>query len=185
MGARSGGGGGAAGGGGAGPATRSLANALQSGAFQRMSYEQQDKLLAAADKEAAKLTEARHIYSDSEWSAMDAYTGSGYESMNAHSIKGGGDAETKALVANIDKAIGRRTLTKDIIVWRGSNGTESTSGRFKSTSLKASVADKFRTGKNMHAYRIPKGTHYLYTERKGEAEVILPRGFNLSKYKIK
>ena len=150
-----------------------------------MSYEQQDKLLEAADKEATKLTESRNIYSDAEWNAMDAYTGSGYESMNAHAVNGGGSAETKALVASMDKAIGRRKLTKDIIVWRGSDSNESTSGRFTSTSLKASVADKFRTGKNMHAYRIPKGTHYLYTERKGESEVILPRGFNLQKHKIK
>ena len=183
MGARSGGGGGAAGGG--SPAMRALTNAIQSGEFDKMSIRDQDRLMHAADKERAKLSEARNIYSDSEWDALDAYTGSGFERMNAHAVHGGGDAETKALVANMDKAIARRKLTKDIVVWRGSDKTESVSGRYVSTSISAKIANKFRTGKNMHAYRIPKGTHYLYTERKGEAEVILPRGFNLSKYKIK
>lgn len=184
MGGRAGGGS-RGGGGGGSSASQQLMNALQSGAFQRMSAAQQDKLLAAADKEASKLTENRGIYSDAEWDAMGAYLGSGYERMNAHAINGKGDAETKALVRNLDKAIGRRKLTKDIVVWRGSGESESTSGRFKSTSLSASVADKFRVGKNMHAYRIPKGTNFLYTQRKGEHEVILPRGFNLEKHRIK
>lgn len=170
----------------AGKASNALMNALQSGKFQRMGYEEQDRMLAAADKESSKLTENRDIYSDSEWDAMTAYLGSGYERMNEYSIGvSKGDSETRQLVSDLDKAIRRRKLTKDIVVWRGSDNDESTSGRFKSTSLKASVADKFRTGKHLHAYVIPKGTHFLYTERKGESEVILPRDFDLRKHMIK
>lgn len=169
-----------------GNASRQLMDAIQSGKYDKMSYDEQDRLLAAADREASKLKEDRDSYTDAEWDAMGAYQGSGYERMNDYaSGKTKGDAQTKALVKEMDSAIARHKLTKDIVVWRGSDKAENTSGRFVSTSLKASVAEKFHTGKNMHAYVIPKGTSYLYTERKGEAEVILPRNFNINKYKIK
>ena len=170
----------------AGKASTQLMNAIQSGKFDKMSYQEQDRLLAAADKEASRLKEDRYSYSDSEWEAMGAYQGSGYEQMNDFaSGKTQGDPITRKLVSDMDKAIARHKLTKDIVVWRGSDKVETKSGRFVSTSLKASVAEKFHTDKNLHAYLIPKGTPYLYTERKNEAEVILPRNFDINKYKIK
>ena len=189
MGARIGGGAGlGSGAGGAGKASRELMSALQSGKFEKMSAAAQERLLEAADKEATRLSENRNIYSDAEWDALKAYEGSHYDRINAAAS---GTAvstvsqSTKDAVKNLDSALKRRKLTKDIIVWRGSDRAESTSGRFLSTTTKASIADKFRVGKNMHAYRIPKGTNYIFTQGKNESEVILPRNFNLSKYKIK
>lgn len=190
MGGRAGGGAGlGSGAGGAGKASRELMSALQSGKFEKMSAAAQERLLEAADKEATRLSENRNIYSDAEWDALKAYEGSHYDRINAAAS---GTAvstvsqSTKDAVKNLDSALKRRKLTKDIIVWRGSDKAESsTSGRFISTSTKASIADKFRVGKNMHAYRIPKGTNYIFTQGKNESEVILPRNFNLSKYKIK
>ena len=84
----------------------------------------------------------------------------------------------------MDKAISMKTLDKDIVVWRGSRVKEGKSGRFVSTSISAGAAEGFNYGNNLHAYRIPKGTKYFYSGT-GEGEVILPRGFNLQKYKIK
>ena len=193
MGARSGGGGGASGGmgsgaGGADKASRELLNAIQSGRFDKMSYAQQDKLLEAADKEASKLTENRTIYTDKEWDAIKAYEGSHYDRINAAASGTNVSRvheQTKETIKHLESAVGRRTLKKDIIVWRGSSTEEKTSGRFFSTSLKASVAKKFSEGTHLHAYRIPKGTKYMYTEAKGEFEVVLPRNFNFNKYKIK
>ena len=193
MGGRAGGG--ANGGMGSGSAARELTtaqnqllDAIQSGKFYGpMDYQKQLDMLDAADKGASKLNESRHIYSDSEWEALKAYEGGSFEKINdaARGAKKASDWDKKT-IHDLDKAIGRRKLTKDIIVWRGSTAKESSSGRFVSTTLKASVAEKFNGGtKHLHAFKIPKGTHYLYTEGKGEAEVILPRGFNLSKYKIK
>lgn len=195
MGARSGGGG--AGGMGSGAASareltaaqNKLLDAIQSGKFygKGMDYQEQLDMLDAADKGGSKLKESRGIYSDAEWDALKAYEGGHFEKINdaARGAKKATDWDKKT-IKDLDKAIARRKLTKDIIVWRGSTAKESASGRFVSTTLKASVAEKFNgSTKNLHAFKIPKGTHYLYTEGKGEAEVILPRGFNLSKYKIK
>ena len=193
MGGRAGGG--ASGGMGSGAAARELTaaqnqllDAIQSGKFYGpMDYQKQLDMLDAADKGASKLNESRNIYSDAEWDALKAYEGGHFEKIN-DAARGAKKATEwdKQTIKSLDKAIGRRKLTKDIIVWRGSTAKESSSGRFVSTTLKASVSEKFNGGtKHLHAFKIPKGTHYLYTEGKGEAEVILPRGFNLSKYKIK
>ena len=166
-----------------------LLKAIQSGSFYKMSYKEQDRMLEAADKEASKLTENRNIYSDKEWDALKEYEGSHYDRINAYASGTNvsrASEHTKETVKSLESAMQRRTLTKDIIVWRGSMTEESTSGRFLSTSLKPSVAQKFNEGgSHLHAYRIPKGTHYIYTEAKGEFEVILPRNFNFNKHRIK
>ena len=170
---------------GAGKASRELMSALQSGKFEKMSAAAQERLLDAADREATRLSENRNIYSDNEWDALKAYEGGFYDRINAAANGTDANQSAKDAVRDLDSALKRRKLTKDIIVWRGSDRAEDTSARFISTSTKASIADKFRIGKNMHAYRIPKGTNYIYTEGKNESEVILPRNFNLNKYKIK
>ena len=167
-----------------------IGDLMASGKWDDLSYAEQDRLLAAADKESSKLTENLRPYNDAEWNAITAYQGSGFKYMNdaAMGKKTGNakfDAEVAAHVKNLDKALGKRKLTKDIVVWRGSDTKESSSGRFKSVSLKAKDAKEFNIGNNLHAYRIPKGTSYFYSNRGGEHEVILPRTFDLNKYKIK
>ena len=165
-----------------------LLESIHSGAFQKLSYAQQDKMFEAADKEASKLSENRSIYSDKEWDALKEYEGSHYDRINAAAS---GTAvstvseHTKETVRNLESALKRRKLNKDIIVWRGSMTAEEKSGRFLSTSLKPSIAQKFSQGTHIHAYRIPKGTNYIYTEAKGEFEVILPRNFDFNKHRIR
>ena len=167
-----------------------IGDLMASGKWDDLSWKEKDKLLAAADKESSKLTENMKPYSNDEWEAIVAYQGSGSIHMNNHALgKTSGDrkfdAEIAKLNKDLDSALGKRKLTKDIVVWRGSDTKESTSGRFKSVSLKAKDANEFNIGNHLHAYRIPKGTKYFYSNRGGEHEVILPRNFDLSKYKIK
>jgi hypothetical protein len=197
MGGRAGGGGaglGSRGGGGnarkLNAAGNKIGDLMASGEWQRMSYLQKLKLLEEADRASSSLTEKDSMYSDSEWAGISAYQGSGYSYMNdALTGRKTGDkkfdAEVEGYIKGLDKAIGRRKLTKDIVVWRGSDTKESKSARFVSTSLKAKDANSFNKGNNLHAFKIPKGTHFYYSNRRGEHEVLLPKGFDLSKYKIK
>lgn len=95
------------------------------------------------------------------------------------------DMKIKMHMDNLDRAIQMRKTTKDMVVWRGSSKAEKDSRRYVSVSLKARASNDFRRGKNLHAFLIPKGTPYAYSNRMGEEEMILPRGFKLQKYKIK
>ena len=191
-------GGRAGGGAGLGSGTRSLDSAsnrildlVSRGSWEDLSSSEREKLLDAADKMADKLANSVEDYEKAGvMDSLRAYAGSGFKYINDAALgKSTGDAdwdaELSGHIKNIDKAIGMRKLKKDIIVWRGSNTSETTSGRYVSVSLHASVSDRFRTDKNMHAFRIPKGTHFAYNNENFEYEVMLPRGFNLNKYKVK
>lgn len=58
------------------------------------------------------------------------------------------------------------------------------SSRRDSTS-RTQRSDTHRSNcKHLHAYRLPAGTKIIYLGG-SEEEIILPRGFNLSKYRIK
>ena len=197
MGGRAGGGAGlgsrAGGGGNArelNAAGNKIGDLMASGKWDTLPAKEKVRLLNEADKNASKLTEKDSMYSDTEWAGITAYQGSGSKYMNdaAKGKRTGNksfDAEVEGYMKGLDSAIGRRKLTKDIVVWRGSDVKESGSGRYVSTSLKAQDAARFNIGNNLHAYRIPKGTKYYDSNRAGEHEVILPRNFDLSKYKIK
>lgn len=95
----------------------------------------------------------------------------------------------ESITQQLDKIMQRATLSKDIIVYRGTrNKPTATNKGYTSTSRMATIAEHFSSGmygsKHMYAYRIPKGTHCLVIGG-AEDEVLLPRNFNLSKYKLK
>ena len=145
------------------------------------------RLLNSLSREST-LTDKRGIYTDDEWDAIDAYGGNAFDWINEEAARpGSGDARTRKFVRDLDTAMKRRTLSKEIVVFRGSEQEETGNrGHFVSTTLSPKVADKFRDyGPNLHAYLIPKGTNYIYVTNKGEDEVLLPRGFDLRRHKIK
>lgn len=195
MGARSGGGGSGRGGGGGhgqlSAAASRMLDLVHSGKWDNMSWQQRKAILEEVDKHAEKLGETLERYEKAGvMDALVAYQGSGYRYMNdrAMGIKTGDkkfDAEIKTHMKNLDKAIEMRRTTHDMVVWRGSSRAEKNSRRYVSVSLHAKVSDEFAEGVHLHAFRIPKGTPYAYSNRIGEYEMILPRGFKLQNYKIK
>lgn len=166
-------------------------NLIQSGKFDNLSRAERERILEEVDKHAEKLGETLGMYEKAGvMDALVAYQGSGYRYMNdrAMGIKTGDkkfDKEIKEHMKNLDRAIEMRRTTHDMIVWRGSSRAEKNSRRYVSVSLHASVSDSFRDDHHIHAFRIPKGTPYAYSNRIGEYEMILPRGFKLQNYKIK
>lgn len=169
-----------------------LLTLVHTGAWKGLSEKDRDEILQRVDKHADTLGETLDMYEKAGvMDALKAYQGSGYKYMNAAAIgkKTGDkkfDAEIKQHMANLDRAIQMRKTTKEMIVWRGSSKAEKNSRRYVSVSLHAAVsANGFTTGKHLHAFRIPKGTPYAYSNRIGEYEMILPRGFKLQDYKIK
>ena len=195
MGARSGGGGSGRGGGGShgklSAAGERLLDLVHSGKWDKLSWKDREALLDEVDKHAETLGETLDKYEKAGvMDALKAYQGSGYRYMNdrAMGIKTGDkkfDKEIKEHMKNLDKAIEMRRTTHDMIVWRGSSRAEKNSRRYVSVSLHANVSDGFRDGKHLHAFRIPKGTPYAYSNRIGEYEMILPRGFKLQDFKVK
>jgi len=171
---------------------KQLLTIVQSGKWDDLTYKEQDRLLEAVDKHADTLKETLDMYEKTGvMDALRAYQGSGYKYMNAAAMgkKTGDkkfDAEIKEHMKNLDRAIQMRKTTKDMIVWRGSSKEEKNSKRYVSVSLSAEVSARgFMSGKHLHAFRIPKGTPYAYSDRIHEKEMILPRGFKLQDYKIK
>lgn len=164
---------------------------VHSGKWDEMTYKERAKIIEEVDKHAETLKETLDKYEKAGvMDALVAYQGSGYRYMNDRAMgkKTGDKAFDKEIAGhmkNLDKAIQMRKTTKDMIVWRGSSRAEKNSKRYVSVSLKADVSDGFRTGKHLHAFKIPKGTPYAYSNRIGEWEMILPRGFKLQDYKIK
>lgn len=79
------------------------------------------------------------------------------------------------------------TLKKPVVVYRGTETapTRGADKAYQSVSLSAAEALYFAHGsKHLHAYRLPAGTKVLYVGG-SEEEIILPRGFNLAKHRIK
>lgn len=164
---------------------------VHSGQWWQMHWKDREKLLKEADKNAETLKETLDQYAKAGvMDALVAYQGSGYRYMNDRAMgkKTGDKAFDKEIAThmkNLDKAIMMRKTTHDMIVWRGSSRSEKDSRRYVSVSLHAEVSNGFTTGKHLHAFLIPKGTNYAYSNRIGEYEMILPRGTKLQKLKIK
>ena len=128
-------------------------------------------------------------YSQAEADALTYYAGHiGYENIN-RGLNGQRklSAEDKDAIAKIDKAMQKTKLKKDTVVFRGIDQEDSGTWKgYVSTSRAVYDADKFRNDtKHLHAYLIPKGTPVAYIYGAGEDEYLLPRGFNLKKYRIK
>ena len=169
------------------PSNDLLLRLAQSGELRRMNDEMRGNILSSSIRES-QLTERNDVYTEDELKAINAYSGVGYDAINAEAERPGVESNRiRQYVSALESAIGKRKLDKDIVVFRGdkANG-DGNRGGFVSTSLQPSIASIFSGyGSNLHAYRLPKGTSYIYIAKEGEDEVLLPRGFDLMKYKIR
>lgn len=165
-------------------ATQLLA-AVQSGRYRRMSDNEQERLYnnAAIESASLPLKSAEERYSSEQLKVLAYYHSSLFDDINRDLRRGGsGGKRTEVLDGMFDY-----TLKKPLVVYRG---TETAPARgadkaFQSTSLSAAKAEYFTHGsKHLHAYKLPAGTRVIYLGG-SEEEIILPRGFNLSRYKIK
>ena len=125
-----------------------------------------------------------------EKDAVDNYRRWGFEEVNEKLRNGTAlNKEEMQMVNIIDRVISRTKLKDDIIVYRGTQYKPSAINKgYSSTSRNITTAEHFSSGmygsKHLYAYRIPKGTNVLIIGG-AEDEIILPRNFNLGKYKIK
>ena len=96
--------------------------------------------------------------------------------------------EQRRMVSVIDAQM--KPIEKDVIVYRTTlKGNESGNKSYLSTSLNPRTSLSYRTRNGdkeseIHAYLIPKGTRALVINGQDQ-EVILPRGFNIKRYRIK
>lgn len=167
------------------PGAGRLIDAIQSGKYQKMDYEKQSKLYddAAFESQRLNIKDAEERYTPEQLQALAYYHSSLFDDMNT-SLRNGGDGGkyTKTLDGMFD-----HTLEKPVVVYRGTEKApiRGADKAFQSTSLSAAKAEYFTNGsKHLHAYRLPAGTKIIYLGG-SEEEIILPRGFNLSKYRIK
>lgn len=163
--------------------TDKFISAIQSGKFSKMSRAAQIKLLDKVKAENSTMGLPQN-FTNKEETALGKYTSSGYLKINSELRSGKLSAETKSVVKTMDAVMKKNVLKHDVIVYRGTDGSYSTDKAYISTSTSAYNSYNFAKGKNLQAYRIPKGTHAIYVGG-GENELILPRGFDLKKYKIK
>ena len=168
-------------------ASARLLAAVQSGRFAKMDYDEQQELYNAAAYESPENLEnikpAEERYSKEQMDALAYYHSSLFDDINRNLRRGGdGGRYVKILDGMFD-----HKLKEPVIVYRG---TETAPVRgadkaFQSTSLSAAKSSAFTNdSKHLHAYLIPAGTPVIYIGG-SEEEIILPRGFNLYKYRIK
>lgn len=129
------------------------------------------------------------LKNDAERKAVDDFRRWGFEELN-EKLRGGKslNADEQKLMDNIDKIIGRTTLKRDVIVYRGTqNKPTDVSKGYSSTSRNLTTAEHFSSemygSRHLYAYKIPKGTHALVIGG-AEDEIVLPRGFNLGKHRV-
>lgn len=163
--------------------TEKFIDAIQSGKYKKMSRSAQMKMIEKVKAENKALDLPMNFTSKEE-AALSKYTSSGYLKINGELRSGKLSAETRSTVKTIDSIMKKNVLKHDVIVFRGTDGSYTTDKAYQSTSTSAWSSYTFTKGNNLHAYRIPKGTNAVYVGG-GENELILPRGFDLNKYKIK
>lgn len=146
-------------------------------------YDLEDKVYTRFEKKAGP--KPTTLKGKEEEDAVAEYKQWGFEDLNAN-LRAGRSLTVKQqkLVKGLDKVMKRAKLTKDTIVFRGGFSHKGADKGYTSTSTNPYQANRFASGgKHLYAYRIPKGTHAL-TIGGGEEEIVLPRGFNISKYRI-
>lgn len=150
-----------------------------------MPYDKQDKLYDAAayESKALNIKPAEQRYDATQLKALAYYHSSLFDDIN-RDLRGGGSGGqyTKTLDGMFDY-----TLRSSVVVYRGTETapTRGADKAYQSTSLSAAKASYFTHGsKHLHAYKLPAGTKVLYVGG-SEEEIILPRGFNLAKHRIK
>lgn len=163
--------------------TDKFISVLQNGNYKKMSRSAQGKLIKKVKSEN-KVPDVPKDYRQKEEAALGKYTSSGYQKINGELRSGKLSASTEKTVDTIDKVMQKNVLKHDIIVYRGTDGSFISDKAYISTSTSAYNAYGFAKNGNIHAYRIPKGTHCAYIGG-AENELLLPRGFNINKHKIK
>jgi hypothetical protein len=166
--------------------TEKYLSAVQSGSFKKLSRTSQVKMLDKVKKELQESVGLPQNFTSKEAGFLDTYASIKYQKINGELRSGKLSAETKKTVSRIDAVLEKNVLKHDIIVYRGTNGSFSSKDKaYTSTSLDVTTASNFSRGDaKLHAYRIPKGTKAVYIGG-GEKELLLPRGFDLNKYKVK
>jgi len=155
------------------------------GVKKKLSREASVKLQKKMEKETVSNSDIKGKFTASEEKAIDRYTSIEFKTINGELRSGKMSAKTKATVAKMDEAMSKNVLKRDVIVYRGTDGSHGTDKAYTSTSTNPLTAGNFARGNaKMQAYVIPKGTHVLAIGG-GEGEIILSRGFNLGKHKIK
>ena len=139
-------------------------------------------------KEAQEPKITAHWTSKEEDSLAD-YTSSGYKKINTELRTGKVSKKTEKVVRDMDNILSKNILQEDVIVYRGTNGSFDSDKAYISTSTSAYNAYGFaymsgNKGARIEAYRIPKGTKAIWIGN-GEKELILPRGFDLKKHRLK
>ena len=167
------------------PGAERLIAAVQSGKYEKMDYDRQSKLYddAALESKPLNIKDAEERYNAEQLKALAYYHSSLFDDINTNLRRGGdGGPYTKTLDGMFD-----HMLSKPVVVYRGTEKppVRGADKAFQSTSLSAAKAQYFTGGsKHLHAYRLPAGTKVIYLGG-SEEEIILPRGFNLAKYKIR
>lgn len=165
--------------------TANYISAIQSGSYKKLSRASQQKMYDKVKKEIGPVDNMPQNFTLKESDVLDVYASSKYQKINGELRSGNMSAETKKIVSKIDAIMDKNVLKKDIIVYRGTNGSFSSKDKaYTSTSIDPTTANSFSGGGNIHAYRIPKGTKCVFIGG-GEKEMLLPRDFDLSKHKIK
>lgn len=127
------------------------------------------------------------LKSQEEQTALEEYQRWGFEDINSNLRQGKQlTSEQKQITQTLDKIMNRTKLRKDTIVYRGGSNSKlnKNTKAYTSTSTNPYQANRFTYGgRDLHAYRIPKGTNAIIIGG-GEQEILLPRGFDLNKYKI-
>lgn len=128
-------------------------------------------------------------YTQDELDAISAYSGYDFDRINdalEGKAKFGVSQKTQNQIKLLDSAMAKTKLPRDMVVYRGTvTAQQGIKQGFISTSRDLHTALQFNDGsKNVHAYLIPKGTHVIYIRDRAENELLLPRGFDIRKYKI-
>jgi hypothetical protein len=153
---------------------------------KKLNREAQAKLQKKVEKEAIAIADLKGYLTSAEEKAVNIYTSKEYQKINGDLRSGKMDAKTKAVVDKMDSALKNNVLKRDVIVYRGTNGEFGVDKAYTSTSTNPLTAGNFARGgqAKIRAYVIPKGTHAIVVGG-GEGEIILPRGFDLKKHRIK
>lgn len=156
------------------------------GVIRQVNRAAQQKLWDKAEKEAM-IPSIGQNWTRSEENALSHYTSSGYITVNEELRSGKMSAKTKKTVEAMDRVLSKNILKEDVIVYRGTSGKYSgKDAAYTSTSTSVTNASAFARGKDatIRAYRIPKGTKAIWIGS-GERELILPRNFDMEKYRIR
>ena len=161
-------------------------SSVQSGAYKKLSRASQEKMVSKVRKEFVDTEGLPRNFSSKEGDFLDIYASSKYQKINGELRTGKLSPDTKRVVGRIDAIMEKNVLKRDVIVYRGTNGSFSSKDKaYTSTSIDVLTANNFARGDaKLHAYRIPKGTKCVYIGG-GEKELLLPRDFDINKYKIK